>query len=71
MNIAMIPSSYEEWRHCITVVCKQPINAAFIDDRLKALNDSSDFMTKRFVELYGDAQRKRTIQWFEKAKAQL
>lgn len=66
-----IPESYEEWHHCITVICRQPLSKSYIESRIKALNDAKDHVTERFVELYGDAQRVRTLEWFEQAKRSL
>ena len=63
-----IPQTYEEWRHCITVICRQPITGPYIEERIKALNSTTDHMTVRFVQLYGDAQRVKTLEWFERAK---
>lgn len=71
MYTDIIPKSYEEWRHCITVVCQQELTLPYIDMRLKALNSSSDYMTQKFVELYGEQQRVKTLGWFEKAKQAL
>lgn len=67
----MIPQSYEEWRHCITVICNQPLTRPFIEARIRALNTPTDHMTAKFVQLYGDEQRARTLDWFERAKREL
>ncbi|AMX03305.1 hypothetical protein [Microbulbifer thermotolerans] len=69
--MALIPDSYREWRHCITVICAQKLTPVFIDSRLRALQDDSDYMTKRFVQLYGEEQRRRTLAWFARAKEEL
>lgn len=66
-----IPQTYEEWRHCITVTCSQPLTRPYIESRIKALNDESDYTTQKFISLYGAAQHKKTLQWFEQAKAAL
>lgn len=66
-----IPQTYEEWRHCITVICQQPFSKPYIEERIKALNSPTDHMTKKFVQLYGEAQRLKTIEWFERAKLEL
>ena len=70
-NTEIIPTTYEEWCHCITVICKQELTQAYIDERIKALSAPSDYNTGKFVQLYGDQQRIKTIQWFEKAKKSL
>lgn len=63
--------SYEAWKHCITVKCRIPLTAEYVATRLKALSDLTDPMTARFVVLYGDPYRLRTIGWFEQARAEL
>jgi len=66
-----IPQTYEEWRHCITVVCRQPITGPYIEERIKALNTPSDHMTARFVQLYGEAHRAKTVEWFGRARHEI
>ncbi|MBM4205608.1 MAG: hypothetical protein FJ194_15900 [Gammaproteobacteria bacterium] len=66
-----IPQTYDEWRHCITVICRQPLNGPYIADRIEALNSATDHMTVRFVQLYGEPQRMKTIEWFKRAQSEL
>ncbi|PSV38646.1 hypothetical protein C9J44_02225 [Photobacterium sp. GB-27] len=68
MNTAIIPQTYQEWHHCITVICQQPLTLSYVEERITALNSSKDYMTKKFVQLYGESQRQKTMQWFEQAK---
>lgn len=67
----LIPETYEQWHHCITVLCNQPLTPDFIESRLNALVSERDHMTQRFVELYGDAQRQKTLVWLKQAQAAL
>ncbi|RXJ72706.1 hypothetical protein CS022_13790 [Veronia nyctiphanis] len=71
MSTALIPNSYEEWRHCITVICGEELTPSYIEERIKALNSPKDYMTKKFVDLYGEQQRLKTLEWFAKAKNKL
>lgn len=71
MSDPLIPENYEQWHHCITVLCDQPLTADYIESRIQALNDARDYMTEKFVQLYGEQQRIKTLQWFEQAKATL
>jgi len=71
MNSPIIPQTYEQWHHCIVDLCKQPLTSAYIDARIKALNDPNDYTTRKFVELYSDQQRLNTLHWFEQAKSEL
>lgn len=66
-----IPQTYEEWRHCITVICGQPLTGPYIATRITALNTAEDHMTARFVSLYGEPQRIKTLAWFERAQREL
>jgi len=63
----IIPTTYAEWRHCITEVCGIPLTESYIQERIKALNNFDDHMTTSFVRLYGEPQRQATIGWFEQA----
>lgn len=67
----LVPQSYEEWRHCITVICRQSITRPYIEQRIAALNSANDHMTETFVKLYGEQQRRKTLEWFERAKQEL
>lgn len=71
MTAVIIPQTYEEWHHCITVDCEEQLTLTYIEARIKALNSPSDYMTKKFVELYGDHQRIKTLGWLEQAKGTL
>ena len=61
------PNSYQEWRHCIEVDCRQPLTADYIAARLAALRDPRDPHTAQFLECYGEARLTSTIAWFEQA----
>lgn len=66
-----IPSTYDEWHHCITEICGIPLTEAYIRKRIDALNNHRDYMTTRFVELYGESQRQQTLAWFEQALSEV
>lgn len=66
-----IPQNYAQWRHCITVICEQELTPPYIETRIESLNSPNDYTTKRFVELYGEPQLLKTIEWFEKARKDL
>ncbi|MEM8607009.1 MAG: hypothetical protein AAGF92_07880 [Myxococcota bacterium] len=63
--------TYDEWKHCITVKCRIPLTSDFVAKRIKALNDERNPTTARFIALYGDSYRLRTIGWFEQARNEL
>lgn len=64
----MIPSTFEEWRYCITAKCGIPLTAAYIEERLHALRDPRDAASARFRKLDGLHQLDRTVRWFEQAR---
>jgi hypothetical protein len=64
----MIPSTYEEWRACITVKCGLTLSSAYCAERLRALRDPADPTTRRFRELYGEARLSQTVAWFQRAE---
>ncbi|MEM7136035.1 MAG: hypothetical protein AAF500_05615 [Myxococcota bacterium] len=63
--------NYEQWKHCITVECHIPLTPEYVASRIAALRDERDPTTARFVALYGDSYRLRTVGWFEQARAEL
>lgn len=67
----LIPSNYNEWHHCITSICRIPLTESYIRERISALNNQQDYMTRRFVELYGEEQRQQTLLWFEQALSEV
>ncbi|MEM9101384.1 MAG: hypothetical protein AAGB12_03605 [Pseudomonadota bacterium] len=70
MDTVIIPQTYNEWHHCITVICNQPLTPKYIEERIHALSNPRDFKTQQFVKLYGEEQRIKTLEWFKQAKSQ-
>ena len=62
----MIPRTYEDWQHCITVDCGITLTKAFVLERISILSDEDHPETKRFVQLYGDAHRRGVLGWYER-----
>lgn len=62
-----LPSTYAEWRRCITVGCGIALTPTYIQVRLAALANPEEAETRRFTELYGEAHLRRIIGWFERA----
>ncbi|MEM9128497.1 MAG: hypothetical protein AAGA97_02110, partial [Pseudomonadota bacterium] len=65
--MSIVPTTYEEWKHCITVKCDILLTANFVQERIAALADSSDFRTQKFVEFWGADHHTRTLAWFKQA----
>ena len=62
-------SSYEDWKHCITVLCGIPLTPDYIEQRIAALSDPSNFETKKFRDIWGEEHLQRVIGWFEQARS--
>ncbi|MEM1302642.1 MAG: hypothetical protein AAGH17_08675 [Pseudomonadota bacterium] len=69
--MSFVPNSYEEWKDCITVKCDIPLTARYVEERLAALTDDTDFHTQKFKERWGAKHHARTVEWFERAKTEL
>lgn len=67
----MIPQSYQEWHHTITVKCGLALTEPFIKSRIAALKDDSDSHTQQFVKLYGRDYLDTVIGWFTQAQIHL
>ncbi|MDR2330229.1 MAG: hypothetical protein LBE58_11555 [Comamonas sp.] len=63
----MIPKTYAQWRHCITVECGIPLSADFIAQRLAVWRNPGLEETRRFRHLYGDAHWQAVQRWFVQA----
>ncbi len=68
MGKSVIPQSYKEWRHCIVVDCGLELTPSFIDKRISALKDKSEYHTKQFIRLYGQQYYQQVLGWFMQAR---
>ena len=60
-------SDYTEWRKAITVRCGLELTAAYCQERLQALADTSAPGTGDFVATYGEDYLRQVIAWFRRA----
>ncbi len=67
MKSAIIPETYEQWRHCIVVDCGLTLTKAFIDARIAALRDNREHHTQQFVKRYGTQHHQQVLNWFKQA----
>lgn len=67
----MIPQSYEQWRHCITVECGIALTPAYVSERLQTWRNEAADETQRFRRLYGDRHWRAVRGWFESAAREL
>ena len=63
----MIPRTYAQWRHCITVECGILLSADFIAQRLAVWRNLQLEETLRFRRLYGDAHWQAVQRWLVQA----
>lgn len=63
--------TYDDWKHCITVLCGIPLTSDFVARRLQELRDVGDSRTRQFVGSWGEPHRKQVIAWFEQAQHEL
>ena len=63
--------TYDDWKHCITELCKIPLTADYVAARLTELRDIQNHNTQKFVGSWGEAHRKQVIAWFEQAETEL
>lgn len=71
MASPIIPRSYDEWRHCITILCGIPLTPTYVETRLTALADPADHGTQRFVQTWGPAHLEAVRAWFAQARSEL
>lgn len=63
----MIPETYQQWYHCITVECGIPMTREYVTRRLQVLRDTASEETARFQRLYGKAHWRFVVDCFERA----
>ena len=63
--------TYDDWKHCITELCRIPLTLTYVEQRLTALRDPADHGTQKFIAAWGEAHLARVIGWFEQAEREL
>ncbi|MGL4608841.1 MAG: hypothetical protein ACRCYY_04020 [Trueperaceae bacterium] len=61
----MIPKTFQEWQHCITVECGIALNAAYVAERVNVLSDPKHQETQKFTARYGEAHTQQVLSWFK------
>ncbi len=59
----MIPTTYEEWRSCITRDCGIDLTPDFARARLAVYEDATLAETRRFAKVYGRAHLANVLRW--------
>jgi hypothetical protein len=47
--------TYDDWKHCITILCGIRLTSTYVEQRLAALRDPKVFDTQPFVATWGAA----------------
>ncbi|MEM9256740.1 MAG: hypothetical protein AAGA91_14935 [Pseudomonadota bacterium] len=68
MSDSIIPTTYDEWRHCIIVECGLELTSDYMAARIAALQNDKDHYTKQFRKLYGEDHLQRVLGWFQQAQ---
>ncbi len=68
MNRMPALKSYEDWKHCITMLCGIPLTGPYIEQRPAALRDPANNTTQKFAGMWGDQHRLCVIGGFEQAR---
>jgi len=63
----MIPKTYAQWRHCITVDCGIALTRIFVERRLAASRAPAKEEARRFAQRHGEAYLQQVGAWFEQA----
>lgn len=63
--------TYDDWKHCITEICKVPLTAEFVEQRLRDLRDQQSFETQKFIRSWGEPHLGQVIAWLEQARSEL
>ena len=71
MTAALSLETYDDWKHCITVLCRIPLTLTYVEQRLAALRDPADNGTQKFIATWGEAHLAHVIGWFERAEREL
>lgn len=64
-------TTYNDWKHCITVSCGISLTLTYVEQRLTALRDPADYGTQKFKATWGEAHLERVMGWFEQAGREL
>lgn len=48
--MSFVPTTYEDWKHCITVKCEALLTANYVEERIATLGNDHHYETQKFVE---------------------
>lgn len=71
MDDNLIPETYEQWKHCITVLCGIKLTKKYLEKRIAIFTDKSNYETRKFIQLYGEKHTNQVLDWFVVASNEL
>ena len=71
MDSNLIPADYQEWKHCITVLCGIKLTKNYLDKRIALFTDKSNYETRKFIQIYGEKHTGQVLDWFVLARHEL
>lgn len=66
----MKPTTFDDWKTCITVTCGIPLTPKYVEQRLVALKDEKDYNTQKLKNMWGDEHYTNVVNWFDRARAE-
>jgi hypothetical protein len=63
----MKPTTFEDWKACITVACGIPLTREYVEQRLIALKDDKDYNTQKLKNMWGGEHYTNVVGWFGRA----
>ncbi len=66
MEKSDLPTTYDEWFHCITVKCRVRLTPEFARERIAALGNVESPEAVRFAKIYGQTHRERVVEWYQR-----
>ncbi|WP_444935763.1 hypothetical protein ACJJIW_16535 [Microbulbifer sp. JMSA004] len=71
MTRSIVPENYNAWLHCITIECGIELTPEFADQRIRALQDNSNYHTRNFILLYGTEHHQKVLSWFKQVRKEI
>jgi hypothetical protein len=59
----MLPTTFQQWHHCMVHECKIELTQAFARQRLAVYEDRQHPETLQFIALYGEQHLQNIINW--------
>lgn len=71
MSHSSIPTTYAQWKHCITVKCGIQLTRPYVTARIATLSEQNSAENRSFRSLYGEQHYQSVKRWFAQALEEL